>query len=85
MYVSSVAFQHLGLNLHQQMQESLVIHEFGHALGLEHEHQRSTFWNVFDTVVEDKDKMPGALAYHKRGNFSDSDRVYDPKSIMHYW
>ena len=27
-------------------QESLVIHQFGHALGLVHEHQRSDFWDV---------------------------------------
>ena len=31
---------------HAELQESLVIHEFGHALGLEHEHQRSDFWKI---------------------------------------
>ena len=37
-------------------QKRIVIHEFGHALGLEHEHQRSDFW---DSVVEcfDTDKI----------------------------
>ena len=24
----------------------MVLHEFGHALGLDHEHQRSDFWEV---------------------------------------
>ena len=28
------------------LQESLVVHQFGHALGLENEHQRSDFWDV---------------------------------------
>ncbi len=77
-------------NLHQQVQESLVIHEFGHALGLEHEHQRSKFWDTFETVIEDKDNLAGVLPYHARGNFTrgnftSSDRPYDPHSIMHYW
>ncbi len=42
-----------------ELQESLVIHEFGHALGLEHEHQRSDFWDVvgehidMDTMKDD--------------------------------
>ncbi len=37
----------LDLNRHPpDVQRSLVIHEFGHALGLEHEHQRSDFWDV---------------------------------------
>ncbi len=25
---------------------SYVLHEFGHALGLQHEHQRSDFWDI---------------------------------------
>ena len=29
-----------------ELQESLVIHQFGHALGLGHEHQRSDFWEI---------------------------------------
>ena len=40
----------------QSAQRSLVIHEFGHALGLEHEHQRSDFWKVVGEYF-DKDKM----------------------------
>ena len=39
-----------------EMQESLVVHEFGHALGLHHEHQRSDFWKVIGQYI-DMDKM----------------------------
>ncbi len=34
-------------------QKSMVIHEFGHALGLDHEHQRSDFWDVLEQKDED--------------------------------
>ena len=37
-------------------QQSLVVHEFGHALGLEHEHQRSDFWDVVGECF-DEDKI----------------------------
>ena len=37
-------------------QRGLVIHEFGHALGLEHEHQRSDFWEVVGDYF-DQNKM----------------------------
>ncbi len=43
------------LNLAQhspELQESLVVHEFGHALGLEHEHQRSDFWDVVEKHID---------------------------------
>ncbi len=35
-----------------ELQESLVIHQFGHALGLEHEHQRSDFWDVVEKHID---------------------------------
>ena len=38
------------------LQRSLVIHEFGHALGLDHEHQRSDFWDAVEECF-DEDKM----------------------------
>ncbi len=34
------------------LQESLVVHEFGHALGLEHEHQRSDFLEVVEKHID---------------------------------
>ncbi len=43
------------LNLHgmtKAQQKSMVIHEFGHALGLDHEHQRSDFWDVLERKDE---------------------------------
>ncbi|XP_064387495.1 uncharacterized protein LOC135335838 [Halichondria panicea] len=36
-------------------QRSMVIHEFGHALGLDHEHQRSDFWDVLESKDEDEE------------------------------
>ncbi|XP_064387238.1 uncharacterized protein LOC135335603 isoform X4 [Halichondria panicea] len=46
------------LNLYRMtkaLQRSIVIHEFGHALGLYHEHQRSDFWDVLES--KDKDNQ----------------------------
>lgn len=77
----------------------LVVHQFGHALGLEHEHQRSDFWTVITKHI-DTDKMEKD---HSIGNYSTeiafkrdwlplekkSHREtvvdYDPQSIMHWW
>ena len=37
-------------------QESMVLHEFGHVLGLDHEHQRASgFWNVLERKDDDGD------------------------------
>ncbi len=43
------------LNLKDEEKMSMVLHEFGHALGLEHEHQRSKFWDVLDQKDEKGD------------------------------
>ena len=80
-------------------QKYLVIHEFGHALGLEHEHQRSDVWSVLKKHVNEgkmredprlKGNQPkmGKAAYnldwYKKKAGGDMSE-YDPKSVMHYW
>ena len=76
------------------LQESLVVHEFGHALGLEHEHQSSDFWDVLgkhlDVNEMKKDAQVGTAfkdqwAKKDTGGQSVNDMSeYDPDSIMHY-
>ena len=48
--------------MEKQEQKSMVIHEFGHALGLDHEHQRSDFWDV----LEEKDEGWSVSIYHSK-------------------
>ncbi|XP_064383861.1 uncharacterized protein LOC135332882 isoform X2 [Halichondria panicea] len=75
-----------GLPAH--LQRSLVIHEFGHALGLDHEHQRSDFWDAMSGYFE-RGNIPPTQASRvlKKMDSIDFDQVleYDPDSIMHYW
>ena len=78
--------------------EHLVIHEFGHALGLCHEHQRSDFWENIKAYIDEK-KM---REYLKRKGVNDAkfetdwgrdnqfkggeeSTPYDSDSVMHYW
>ena len=84
---------HLGGHL-PDLQQSLVVHEFGHALGLEHEHQSSKFWDVLEKHldVEEMEKDPKVAAafadqWAKKDNGEESVNdlsEYDPDSIMHY-
>ena len=102
--VRSIKEPTMQLNLYpqipQDLQESLVIHEFGHALGLEHEHQRSDFWDVLrehldldamknDPYVNPSQSVSGRAAF--RNDWFESSTgydtnlsEYDPSSIMHY-
>ena len=72
--------------------EHLVVHEFGHILGLGHEHQRSDFCDCVDPYL-DKNMMKNEL----KDRFSDWEKdfkldtsagkatPYDCHSVMHYW
>ena len=72
--------------------EHLVVHEFGHALGLGHEHQRSDFCDLIAPFL-DKSKMKTDAHVGARYNDwledsklnTDEATDYDPHSVMHYW
>lgn len=72
-----------------------MIHEFGHALGLGHEHQRSDFWRVASKFI-DVSVMTADLQTRNVDVFgevlvcsADENQLqisdYDPESVMHYW
>lgn len=77
--------------------KSVVIHEFGHALGLGHEHQRSDFWQhvgkyldreIINNELQHSDSTDGKATYDS--NWKEDPKLrrcsrdYDPSSIMHY-
>ena len=49
--------------IHDKQKERHVIHEFGHALGLRHEHQRSDFWACIRPYI-DVNKMKRDVQAH---------------------
>ena len=66
--------------------KSTILHEFGHALGLEHEHQHPDIHQPYDDkelkeVVKDKDDID---TNWKQIENPDLKHPYDKDSIMHY-
>ena len=68
--------------------EHIVVHEFGHILGLEHEHQRSDFWRKikpYMNIHKMKNHLGEKYKDYKPSKGSVASSQYDPGSVMHYW
>jgi hypothetical protein len=82
----------LGTNYTSSNYESIVIHEFGHALGLQHEHQhpdanipwdRDKTYQVFAAQGFSRDKV-NAHVFPLARETSLTYAPYDRHSVMHY-
>lgn len=65
------------------LKKHIVIHEFGHALGLLHEHQRPGIWNKISKCI-DPAKIDGDVIDRKPEYDLGPPTKYHAKSIMHY-
>ena len=84
-----------GVYINYKMQKFLVMHEFGHALGLFHEHQRSDFWEVANSLLDVRKmkndprmknvKFDRDILEKQPQDTMVMTPEYDPDSIMHYW
>jgi hypothetical protein len=88
---------HLGWDVSTPYGKATILHEFGHALGLFHEHQspfgaqKKIHW-VPDVVIDDCLRSQGWTEEETRAQIinvepltrSTIGTTYDPKSIMHY-
>ena len=61
----------------------LVIHEFGHALGLEHEDEQSDFWDVVKRFIDIENMKYDHYIDFLLANEKAAAYEYDSESIMH--
>ena len=67
-----------------------MVHEFGHALGLGHEHQRSDFRFCVIPFLDDAKMRKRLEKRYKDWEVdvqldTENATEYDPQSVMHYW
>ena len=75
--------------------QHIIVHEFGHALGLQHEHQRSCFLTTAKKYLDEnkiKTYFGGISEARFKRDWWDPVHgvetpkcMYDDESIMHYW
>ena len=77
-----------------EYKKHLVVHEFGHALGLDHEHQRGDLWKLIKPYVNESAMITDPYIKHAYASYvadptfeayGREQSEYDPKSVMHYW
>jgi hypothetical protein len=62
-----------------------AIHEFGHALGAEHEHMRTdAVGHICEKGQKDRDKSDDDDFINPQSEYYEVSNEYDPNSIMHY-
>ena len=67
-----------------------MVHEFGHALGLGHEHQRSDFQVCIIPFLDDAKMRKRVTTRYRDWEVDvqldiENASEYDPQSVMHYW